>query len=84
MKIMALEIRLPKEVELKLMNDKDLVGIIKTKIEHEISKEIKRDIFLSMLFDEILEDSELTDQEINILDHRVKKSISEKWNEDNC
>ena len=81
---MALEIRLPKEVELKLMNDKDLVGIIKTKIEHEISKEIKRDIFLSMLFDEILEDSELTDQEINILDHRVKKSISEKWNEDNC
>ena len=74
---MAIEIRLPKEVELKIKGDKELEGIVKTKIEQEISKEIKKDVFLSMLYDKLLDESELTEKDVNEIDHIVKKDIME-------
>jgi len=74
---MAIEIRLPKEVELKIKSDKDLEGIVKTKIEQEISKEIKKDVFLSMLFDKLLDGSELTEGDVDKIGHTVKKDITE-------
>ncbi len=74
---MAIEIRLPKEVELKIKSDKDLEGIVKTKIEQEISKEIKKDVFLSMLFDKLLDESELTEGDVDEIGHAVKKDIAE-------
>jgi len=74
---MAIEIRLPKEVELRIKGDKDLEGIVKTKIEQEISKEIKKDVFLSMLYDKLLDESELTEEDVNEIGHIVKKDITE-------
>ena len=70
---MAIEIRLPKEVELKIKWDKDLEVIIKTKIEQEI----KKDVFFSMLYDKLLDESELTEKDVNEIGHIVKKDITE-------
>lgn len=74
---MAITIELPKEIGLKIKSDKYLEGIVKKKIEKEIFKEIKEDIYLSMLFDTLLEESELTEGDVDEVDHRVKKGIME-------
>ena len=74
---MAIEVKLPKEIELKMKSDKDLEGIVKRKIEQEIFREIKGDIYLSMLFDKLLEESELTEEDVDEIDHKVKKGIME-------
>ncbi len=74
---MAIKIKLPEEIGLKIKSDKDLEGVVKRKIERKISQEIKEDIFLLMLFDKLLEKSELTERDIDIVDHRVKKGIME-------
>ncbi|MDY6864477.1 MAG: hypothetical protein SVY15_00690 [Halobacteriota archaeon] len=74
---MVIEVKVPKEIDLKIKSDKDLEGIIKRKIEMEIFKEIKGDIFLSMLFDKLLEESELTGGDVDEIDHKVKKGIME-------
>lgn len=42
-----------------------------------MSREIKEDAFLSMLFDSLLEESELTDEDVDEIDHKVKKGIME-------
>jgi len=73
-----IEVRLPKEIELKIRRDKELERIIKIKLEMEVSREIKEDIFLSMLFDELLENSELTEEDVDEIDHKVKKGIMER------
>ncbi|RZN39226.1 MAG: hypothetical protein EFT35_03950 [Methanophagales archaeon ANME-1-THS] len=74
---MAIEVKLPKEIELKIKSDKELEGIVKRKIEKQIFREIKEDIFLSMLFDKVLEASEVTEKEVDEIDHEVKKGIME-------
>jgi hypothetical protein len=47
------------------------------RIEKDVSEEIKGDIFLSMLFDKILEESKLTQSDVDEIDHKVKKGIME-------
>ncbi len=42
-----------------------------------MSREIKEDAFLSMLFDSLLEESELTDEDTDEIDYKVKKGIVE-------
>ncbi len=74
---MGMEVKLPKEIELKIKKDKILEGIIKRRIEREMSREIKEDAFLSMLFDSLLEESELTDEDVDEIDHKTKKGIME-------
>lgn len=75
---MAIEVELPKEIDLTIKTSKELENLIRRRIEHEISKEIKDDIFLSMLFDDLLKDSELTDEDVDRIDHAVKKRIMKK------
>ncbi|RLI81035.1 hypothetical protein DRP07_08170 [Archaeoglobales archaeon] len=75
---MTIDVRLPKEVELTIKKDKTLEDIIRRKIEHEISKEIKEGLFLSMLFDELLEESKLSDKDVDIIDRKVKEGIVER------
>ncbi|MBU4340876.1 MAG: hypothetical protein KKD46_08200 [Euryarchaeota archaeon] len=41
----------------------------------EISSKIKQDIFLLTMFDKLLEESELTEKEIDEIDHKVKRGI---------
>ena len=75
---MTIDVKLPKEIELTIKKDKSLRDIIRRKIEHEISKEIKEGLFFSMLFDELLEESKLTEEDINRLDRKVKRGIAER------
>jgi len=74
----TLDVKLPKEIELRVKRDKALRDIIRRKIEHEISKEIKEGLFFSMLFDEFLEGSKLTEEDVNRVDHKVKEGIVER------
>lgn len=74
---MVMEVKLPKEIELKIKKDKNLEGIIKRKIEKEMSRKVKEDAFFSMLFDSLLEDSKLTDEDIDEVDHKIKEGIME-------
>jgi len=75
---MTMDVKLPKEVELTIKKDKALRDIIRRKIEHEISKEIKEGLFFSMLFDELLEESKLSDKDVDIIDRKVKEGIVER------
>ncbi len=43
--------------------------IIGRKLEHELEKR--------MIFDKLLEESELTEEDVDIIDHKVKKGIME-------
>jgi hypothetical protein len=74
----TLDVNLPKEIELRMKRDKALRDIIRRKIEHEISKEIKEGLFFSMLFDEFLEGSRLTEEDVNRVDCKVKEGIVER------
>ena len=75
---MTMDVKLPKEIELTIKKDKALQDIIRRKIEHEISKEIKEGLFFSMLFDELLKESRLTEEDVNRLDRKVKEGIAER------
>ena len=75
---MTIDVKLPKEIELTIKKDKALQDIVRRKIEHEITKEIKDGLFFSMLFDELLKESSLTEDDVNSLDRKVKEGISER------
>jgi hypothetical protein len=47
-------------------------------LEHQVKEDLKNDLFILMLFDELLKDSELTDEDVNELDHKMKRDIMEK------
>lgn len=72
-----LEIKLPKEIELKLKKEKDLERIVKRRMEMEISQRIKQDLFLAMVFDKLLEESDLREKDVEEIDHKVKRGIME-------
>jgi hypothetical protein len=75
---MAIEVELPQEIELKIRANEDLDLLIRKRLEHQIKEDIKNDLFILMLFDELLKDSELTDDDVNELDHKMKRNIMEK------
>ncbi len=73
-----IKIKLPLEIGLKVRRDKELEWIIKKRIERDISQEVKEGMFLSMLFDSLLQESDLSREEINKIDHEVKKEVMER------
>jgi len=75
---MAIEVELPREIELKIRANKDLDSLVRRRLEHQIQKDIKNDLFLLMTFDDLLKNSELTEDDINNLDHRMKRGMMEK------
>jgi len=75
---MAVEIKLPKEIEIRLRRDKNLQHIITKRLEREIAREIKDDLFLVMLFDDLLKESELTEEDVENLDRKIKEGIMER------
>jgi hypothetical protein len=72
-----LKLKIPKEIDLKLKKEKYLEKIIKIRMEREISGKIKHDLFLLMMFDKLLEESDLTEKDIDDIDHKVKRGIME-------
>jgi hypothetical protein len=75
---MAIEVELPREIELRIRANKDLDSLVRRRLEHQIQKDIKNDLFLLMTFDDLLKSSELTEKDINDLDHRMKRKMMEK------
>ena len=80
--INMLKLRVPKEIDFKLRKETDLGKIIKIRMEREISGTIKHDLFLMMMFDKLLEESDLTEEDIDKIDHKIKRGIMEGtgWN----
>jgi hypothetical protein len=72
-----LKLRVPKEIDLKLRKEKDIEKIITIRMEREISGKIKQDLFLLMMFDKLLENSDLTEKDVDEIDHMVKRGIME-------
>ncbi len=51
---------------------------MKRSIEHHISTDIKNDVFISMVCDDLLMNSELNEIDIDQIDHKIKRGIAEK------
>ena len=74
---MAIEVELPKEIELMIRSNSDLGLLVRRRLEHQIQKDLKDDLFLLMTFDDLLKDSKLTEDDVSDLDHRMKKEMRE-------
>jgi hypothetical protein len=75
---MAIEVELPQEIELTIRANQKLDVLVRRRIERDILKDIKNDILISKIFDELLEKSELTEENANEIDHKMKREIMEK------
>ncbi|MCX6679049.1 MAG: hypothetical protein NTX42_01600 [Methanothrix sp.] len=75
---MAIEVELPREIELSIKANKDLDALVRKRIEREILEDIKNDIFISKIYDTLLERSDLSEDDVNELDHKMKREIMEK------
>jgi hypothetical protein len=75
---MAIEVELPKEIELKIRANKELDLQVRRRLEHHTQKDIKNDLFLTITFDDLLKNSELAEDDIKDLDQMMKKEIREK------
>ncbi|MCX6676916.1 MAG: hypothetical protein NTU95_03090 [Methanothrix sp.] len=74
---MAIEVELPREIELSIKANKDLDALVRKRIERDILEDIKNDIFISKIFDTLLERSDLSEDDVNKLDHKMKREIME-------
>jgi hypothetical protein len=75
---MAIEVELPREIELSIKANKDLDALVRKRIEREILEDIKNDIFISKIYEKLLERSDLSEDDVNELDHKMKREIMEK------
>jgi hypothetical protein len=76
---MAIEVELPREIELSIKANRDLDALVRKRIERDILEDIKNDIFISRIFDTLLERSDLSEDDVNELDHKMKREIMEKF-----
>jgi hypothetical protein len=81
---MAIEVELPREIELSIKANKDLDALVRKRIEWDILEDIKNDIFVSKIFDTLLERSDLSEFDVNELDHKMKREIMEKLGWRSC
>ena len=75
---MAIEVELPREIELSMMANKELDVLVRRRIARDILETIKDDIFLSKIFDTLLKKSNLSEDDVDELDHKMKQEIMEK------
>jgi len=75
---MSIEVDIPKELELKIRASKELDVLVRRRIERQISEDIKNDVFISMICDDLLKNSELDERDVNEIDHKIKRGIAEK------
>ena len=75
---MSIEVDIPKELELKIKACKELDVLVRRRIERQISKDIKNDVFISMICDDLLKESELDKRDVDEIDHKIKRGIAEK------
>jgi hypothetical protein len=75
---MAIEVELPREIELSMKASKELDVLVRKRIERDIIETIKNDIFISKIFDSLLKRSDLSVEDVNELDHKMKRGMMEK------
>ena len=75
---MSIEVELPREIELSIRANKDLDALVRKRIERDILEDIKNDLFISRIFDVLLKKSDLSEDDVNELDHKMKREIMEK------
>ncbi len=75
---MSIEVDIPKELEIKIKASRELDALVRRRIERQISTDIKNDVFISMICDDLLKDSELNEKDIDEIDHKIKRGIAEK------
>jgi len=75
---MAIEVELPREIELSMIANKELDVLVRRRIARDILETIKDDIFLSKIFDTLLKKSNLSEDDVDELDHKMKREIMEK------
>ncbi|MGV8174379.1 MAG: hypothetical protein ACP5OU_01610 [Methanothrix sp.] len=75
---MSIEVELPREIELSIKANRDLDKLVRKRIERDILENIKNDIFMSKIFDSFLKKSDLSEDDVNELDHKMKREIMEK------
>lgn len=75
---MSIEVELPQEIELTIKAKRELGALVRKRIERDIVKDIKNDIFISGIFDDLLKDSEMTEADVNEIDHKMKREMMEK------
>ena len=75
---MAIEVELPREIELSMMANKELDVLVRHRIARDILETIKDDIFLSKIFDTLLKKSDLSEDDVDELDHKMKRETMEK------
>ena len=75
---MSIEVELPQEIELTIKAKRELGTLVRKRIERDIVKDIKNDIFISGIFDDLLKDSEMTEADVNEIDHKMKREMMEK------
>lgn len=74
-----LEIRVPKELELLMKKDETIRNLIKKRIiEERMTKELIDELFAVMLFDDLLKENKLSQEDVEEIDKIVKKGIMEK------
>lgn len=72
---MSIEVDLPRDIELTLKANRELDLLVRRRIEHEISKDIKDGLFLAMSFDNLLKESEIQPDDIDKIDHEIKRGV---------
>jgi hypothetical protein len=75
---MAIEVDLPKDLELTIKANRELDILVRKRIERQLAKDIKNDIFFSRTLDDLLIDSDLDEEDIAEIDHKIKRGIMEK------
>jgi hypothetical protein len=75
---MSIEVELPQEIELTIRGKRELGALVRKRIERDILIEIKNDIFLSRIFDDLLKNSSLTELDVDEIDHKMKREMMEK------
>lgn len=75
---MSIEVELPREIELSIKANKYLDMLVRKRIERDILENIKNDIFISKIFESLLKKSDLSEDDVNELDHKMKLEIMEK------
>jgi hypothetical protein len=75
---MTIEVELPREIELSMKVSKELETLVRKRIERDIAEDIKNDIFICRILNSLLKKSDLTLEDVNELDHTMKREMMEK------
>ncbi|MDD4653729.1 MAG: hypothetical protein PHQ34_16020 [Methanothrix sp.] len=75
---MTIEVELPREIELSMKVSKELETLVRKRIERDIAEDIKNDMFICGVLNSLLKKSDITLEDVNELDHKMKREMMEK------